>query len=198
MSLVPLVTGIGSILFFKSKLNKYKALALILGVVGVIIVNISEYNLNNFNFSDSFFIGTILVFIAVISEAIFTLGGKKLSKELDPILITGLATWISALLFLPMTVFQLENFKIEEIGTNDIVALLWWGVGTLALGTIIWYNGVKRAQALSASMFMTLMPISALLSSYVILDESFQPSHLLGIMLVVISILLFNVKKLKN
>ena len=64
------------------------------------------------------------------------------------------------------------------------LALLWWGVATLGVGSALWYRGVSRAEGTTAAGFMAVMPASALLLSYVLLGEAFHMIHLAGIALV--------------
>jgi len=37
-------------------------------------------------------------------------------------------------------------------------ALVWYGAGTLALGTWLWYSGVSKAEGAVAAGFMGVMP----------------------------------------
>lgn len=49
-----------------------------------------------------------------------------------------------------------------------------------ALGSIVWYARVQRVPGTTASAFMGVMPISALLLSYLLLGEAFEPIHAVG------------------
>jgi drug/metabolite transporter (DMT)-like permease len=65
--------------------------------------------------------------------------------------------------------------------------LLWWGAGTLALGTLFLYSGMQ-ASGLIASAFTRVMPVNALVLSYVLLGEPSRWIHVLGFAVVVASI----------
>jgi drug/metabolite transporter (DMT)-like permease len=75
---------------------------------------------------------------------------------------------------------EFESLDVDRVTLTDWLALAWWGVGTMAIGTVLWYRGVQRVPGTSASAFMGVMPVSAVLLSYVLLGESFEPLHAVG------------------
>jgi drug/metabolite transporter (DMT)-like permease len=54
----------------------------------------------------------------------------------------------------------------------------------------LWYSGVKQVQGSTAAGFMGVMPVSALVLSYMLLGEAFDPVHLVGFGLVFSGVLL--------
>lgn len=68
--------------------------------------------------------------------------------------------------------------------------MLWWGAGTLGLGSALWYTGVAKAEASVAAGFMGVMPVSALVLSYLLLGEPFRWAHLAGFAIVFAGVLL--------
>jgi drug/metabolite transporter (DMT)-like permease len=70
--------------------------------------------------------------------------------------------------------------------------VIWYGAGTLALGSWLWYSGLKHAQGAVAAGFMGVMPASALLLSYLLLDEPFRWLHLAGFAVVFVGVLLMS------
>lgn len=70
--------------------------------------------------------------------------------------------------------------------------MIWYGAGTLALGSWLWYSGLARAEGAIAAGFMGVMPASALILSYVLLGEEFRWIHLLGFGIVFAGVLLIS------
>jgi drug/metabolite transporter (DMT)-like permease len=68
--------------------------------------------------------------------------------------------------------------------------VLWWGVGTMALGSVLWYRGIARAAGGTAAGFMGVMPVSALVLSYALLGEPFRWPHLVGFAVVFAGVIL--------
>jgi len=52
--------------------------------------------------------------------------------------------------------------------------------GTLVLGSGLWFAGMRRVRASTAAAFMAVMPVSALVLSYLLLGEGFRWAHVGG------------------
>lgn len=191
MSTTPAVTALTSFAFLREHLGWRKSLAVALAVAGVLVVNLGgAAGDGGTSGAGGATLGSLLVFAAVCSEAAYTLLGKKASDDTDPVLIAGLASLVALPLFLPFAVYEWSEFDASKPGWADWLALLWWGAGTLALGTVLWYRGVREVEGSIAAGFMGVMPVSALVLSYVLLGEPFRWVHLLGFALVFAGVLL--------
>jgi drug/metabolite transporter (DMT)-like permease len=60
----------------------------------------------------------------------------------------------------------------------------------MGLGSVLWYKGATRVEGTVAASFMGVMPISALVLSYLLLHEKFEWMHLAGFGLVFCGVLL--------
>lgn len=176
MATTPAVTAAGSVLFMRDRLDRWSAIAIGLAVGGVLAVNLGTTG----GGGDNVLLGTLLVFGAVCGEAAYTLIGKRLSTDLSPVTVAAIASLMAVILFAPFALAQLSSLEVAAVELTDWLALAWWGVGTMALGTVLWYSGIRRVSGTTASAFMGVMPISALLLSYLLLGESFQAIHAVG------------------
>ncbi|MBL4678258.1 MAG: DMT family transporter [Mucilaginibacter sp.] len=61
---------------------------------------------------------------------------------------------------------------------------------TIGLGSVLWYRGVGQVEGTVAASFMGVMPVSALVLSYLLLGEPFRWQHLAGFALVFCGVLL--------
>ena len=190
MSTTPAVTALGAFLFYKESFGIRKILALALAVIGVVIINLSHGMDDGGISTGTLIIGSAMIFGAVLGEVCFTLVGKKVTDNLNPILITGITCVISSLLFLPFALYQMTEIDFSTLDASNIAAVLWWGAGTLALGTVLWYSGIKLSKPGQAAIFMAVMPVSALVLSYVLLGEKFHWIHAVGFGIVLGSIFL--------
>lgn len=188
MSTTPAVTALASFIFLHEKLGWRKSAAIALAVFGLVILNLGGGNSGDSG-SYSLF-GMLLVFGAVCSEASYTLLGKVASDRLHPVTIAGLASAAAIVLFLPFALYQFYSFEFSQITLNHWIALLWWGAGVLALGSVLWYRGVEGVNGSTAAGFMGVMPVSALVLSYVLLGEPFKWIHLVGFSAVFAGVLL--------
>jgi len=177
MATTPAVTAAGSVIFLRDHLDRWKAFAIAMAVGGVLVVNLGSTGEGG---GSNVLLGSVLVFGAVCGEAAYTLIGKRLTSDLSPLTIAALAATLASLLFAVPAVVEIGQVDWSSLGAGDVLALSWWGLGTMCVGSVIWYAGVKRVPGTTASAFMGVMPISALLLSYLLLGEAFEPIHAVG------------------
>ncbi len=185
MATTPAVTAVGAILFLGDRLDRWKAIAVAAAVAGVLAVNLGGVDGGE---GGNVVLGSALVFGAVCGEAAYTLLGKRVSADLEPITIAALAALGAALLFALPAALQIGSIEWSAIDGSEWTALGWWGLGTMAIGSVLWYSGVARAPGITASAFMGVMPVSALLLSYLLLGEAFEWIHLVGMAAVLLGI----------
>lgn len=73
------------------------------------------------------------------------------------------------------------SFRWSDPTAGQWLAVAWWGAGTMGLGSWLWFRGMERVRAGTASAFMGVMPVSALLLSYTLLGETFPWLHAAGV-----------------
>lgn len=190
MSTAPAVTAAASMLFMGDAPNRRKLLAVALAVAGVLVLHLGRTG----DDGGSLLLGGAMIFGAVCCEACYTLFGKKLSQDRDPLLIAFLAAALSLPLFLPLALWQIASVDWNAITIGAWLAVIWYGAGTLALGSWLWYSGLVGAEGSVAAAFMGVMPASALVLSYVLLGEAFEWLHLLGFAVVFSSVLLISLE----
>lgn len=208
MATTPAVTAGAAVLFLGERLNMRKVFALVLAVAGVLVLAVSGQSagaampmrdgdpVSAFisGLPASTLLGVGLVFGAVVSEAFYTLIGRQMSQETDPVLVAFLAALLSLPLFLPFALIQTGSLDVSAVPPGAWIEVVWYGAGTLGLGTWLWYSGISQTPAAVAAAFMGLMPASALALSYGLLGESFHWIHLLGFGIVFAGVILMSVE----
>jgi drug/metabolite transporter (DMT)-like permease len=58
--------------------------------------------------------------------------------------------------------------------------ILYYGTAVTVVAFILWFRGVMKVPASTAAVFTGIMPVSAVLLSYLILREPFAWSHVWG------------------
>ena len=206
----PAVTAVAATFFLAEGWSWRKTLAITSAVGGVVLLHLmsdGEANTLSRSFSaedpltnavDSLgqksLLGISLVFAAICCQTVFTILGKGISRHADPIAVVGVAAAISLPLFLPFAIIQMPSFQTQSVSVGGWAALAWYGVGSFALAAACWYRGIAGAQGVVAAAFMGLMPLSALLLSYLVLGESFQFAHLAGFGVVLIGVVLMTLE----
>jgi drug/metabolite transporter (DMT)-like permease len=186
MSMSPAAVAVGAVLFLDDQLGWRKILAVTLAVVGVLVINVFGKSIDATGWTLLW--GSLLVFGAVCSQTAYSLFAKRLTKDLRPVLIVPLAAWVAVLCFSIPGMWQATDFDWQQPSYNAWFALFWWGIGPFAIGTAMWFHGLQKVKASTASGFMGAMPASALVLSYIWLGEAFHWVHMVGFALVFASI----------
>jgi drug/metabolite transporter (DMT)-like permease len=178
MGTTPAVTAVAAVVFLGEHATWRRWVAVVLSALGVVLMRLAGGGAG-FELA-----GAALVFGAVLAEATYTLAGKRFMERHDAIAATMVATVISLPLFLVAALPQAGTVAWSEVSPDVWAAVLAWGLGTLAAGSMVWYWGVRRTEGHQAAPFMGLMPLSALVLSYVLLGEDPEWWHGAGLALV--------------
>jgi drug/metabolite transporter (DMT)-like permease len=192
MGASPAVTAIASVIFLKNKMTPRKWIAIGLVVFGLMIVHAGESGMQMSGMQNTMAVmavGIFLVFLAVCCEAAYTIIGKK-EAHIKPVLVSSLSVIFALILFVPFSIPELSEFNVSNVTTAQWLSSIWWGAGTISLGLTLWYFGIEKVSGVEAAGFMGMMPISALIFSYILLKEPFYIHQLIGFIIVFASIIL--------
>jgi drug/metabolite transporter (DMT)-like permease len=206
MSTTPAVTAGVAILLLGESANWRKLTAIALAVGGVLLLYVGGGTGSESGGSGGggplvellrdlgggALVGGLLVFAAVCCEVTYTLLGQRVSRDANPLVVAFLAAALAIPLFLPLAAWEWPRFDPAAVEAGGWLAALWYGAGTLALGTWCWYSGIAKTEGTIAAAFMGLMPASALVLSYLLLGERFQWIHLAGFGIVFAGVLLMS------
>lgn len=188
-STLPAVVGLVSYLFLKEKLSAKKILGMILAVLGVLSINVVGGESGNP--LDSLF-GNLLIFGAVVGETLFITLGKSVSKRVSPLTISTMMSLLGVVMFLPFSIYEGVRFDFSTVDLLDWMNILYFGVVVTVLAFLLMYEGLSKVPASSAGVFTSVLPVSAVVLSFLVLKEEILLTHLVGITLVIISILLIS------
>jgi len=175
--------------YSEDKLTIRKVIGVILGFLGVVIVNISGSSIQG----GFLFIGEGFVIISSLMGAIAGIYTKKIAKDINTFAIAGYQLFIGSLL-LVVTGFlgggQGISITIENYSL--LIYLSFISAGAFSLWTILLkYNGVGKV-----SIYKFTIPLFGVILSYIFLGERLLGSSvLLSIILVSISIIMINLEK---
>ena len=189
MSATPAVTALAAVLFLGAAMNWRNAGALALAVAGIAAINLLHGN--DGGGGNAIVLGAALVVVAVCFEAAYTLLSRRLSIGITSIEATLAASLMAAPVFILLAwQFDPEPFAFAGASQEAWAALIFWGAMTGGLAPVLWYRGVRKAPALLSAGAMSVMPVTSLVTSYLLLGETFQWSHLIGFGLVFLGLIL--------
>ena len=146
--------------------------------------------LSNLLFSTRFV--TIWIAMAVLLVVCRIIAPSTMSSASWATLLP-LGSVVAIVAFSPLAIWDLVSFDWAAPTGSEWVGALWWGAGTMALGSVLWFMGNRDVSGTTASVFMGVMPVSALVLSYVLLGEPFEWVHLLGMVTVLAGLVITSV-----
>ncbi len=128
-------------------------------------------------------LGGGLVVLALISWALYTIGSRWMMEGLSPLTVNWTTLLISIVFQVPL--LWMDPLALEagvgSIPLSGWTALVYVIVFATALGQQAWLYGVSGIGPSRAGVFTNLIPVSALLLSFVVLGESLDLIKVLGI-----------------
>lgn len=155
---------IAHFLYKNDKLNKAKILGCLLGLVGIIAINISP----DFSFIFSFK-GEGFVLISALMLSVGPMYGKKITETVDPVLVTGYQLSIGGLaLVIAGYAFggKLTNFTAGSTSILIYLAVL------SSLAFTLWAALMKYNKVSTIAVFNSLVPIFGTVLSAIFLNEN--------------------------
>lgn len=184
-STVPACIAFLSFWILKERLKRNGLWAILLSVCGIGLITFSG---ESQALSAASMAGNLLVFLAVVSEALFTIFAKRLSGKITPFQMTAAINAISFVLFLPFAIAEGVSFAWGNVPGAVWGLLFYYAITASVLSFFLWYKGVARVEASRAGLFTGMMPISAAAVAVFFLGEAFTWLHAVGMLCVLASI----------
>jgi drug/metabolite transporter (DMT)-like permease len=191
-----ILTSVGSFIvviiahfYYKDdKINKRKSLGLILGFLGIIIINLG----NGFNVDFNIY-GEGFIIISTTLGAVGTIMAKELSKTINPFVIT---TWQMLLGSSILLIFGLPQLSSDAIVfTFKGVVLLFYAAFLSATAFSLWYSLLKYNKAGEISIYKFVIPVSGSILSIIFLKgEVFTLNTFIALIFVSLGIMAINYK----
>ena len=184
--MTPALVLILSYFILKETLTRKKIIGVMVAFTGISIVVFEK----GIDFSSDYFYGNVMIFIAVISWALFAIQGKKLVKKYGAFHITALSMIGGAIMFLPIGTYYMVSVGIPTITTQN-----WWGILYLSLGTsvisyILWFYSLARMDTTKVAVFANAQPILTTILAVIFLNQPITAAFLIGGTITIAGVLL--------
>lgn len=180
-SMVPLLVGLGALIFLQEKIKGNILWGMLLSVAGVVLLTLFQDS--NAEHVSRPMLGNTLESLAMVSAACSMLLIKDLAAQYNPFSITRLQCLTGLIFFLP-GVLSLKGETLGGLTWVDGAIFLFLGVG-VSFGAFLLYNiGLHRIPASKASVSINLVPVFALIFGRIFRGESLNPYQLIAAVLV--------------
>lgn len=185
-------------LLLRERFRLQTAIALLLGFIGVYLI-IERSLVPNIPSGGGALriLGDLLVMLALIFEAFYTVRGKSLLVKHSPLLITATAIVGSIIFWLPV-----GTWSILTSGWHPPSLLAWSGIAWLALmSTVIanlaWFQGLAKVDGSAAASTLFIQPLLGTTLAILLLHDQLTLSTIIGGILIIISVYLISVQSQK-
>jgi len=188
-ALAPIFTYLMSIAVLGTKVSNRQVFAFSIGLFGaLILLRVPFEGFAFLNMESSYFLECAIVWAAV------TILSQKASKRAHimfyTVVVFGITGFTNMLFALPYHPF--------DFGAYDSVfwyTILFIGVLPGTFSTALFFLSAGKIGAHRTGVFMFIVPIGAIISSWIVYDEQIALSTVLGCALAFVAVLLFNMKK---
>ena len=179
----PVLIILFSALFLKEKITKNNIVGMIVALTGVAFI-ITEGHLEKlvqlgFEPIDFILAG------AVLSWALYSVIGKVVLKKYSSIVSTTYAVGFGTLFLLPFALME-TSWRDVQLATMDAwIAIGHMSVFVTVVSFIMYYQGIKEVGAAKSSIFINVMPVSAVIMATIFLGEKLIAAHIIGALFVI-------------
>lgn len=141
--------------------------------------------------------GDLLMLAAVGAWAVYTLGAGPLMRRHSPVAVTGLSMAFGTLIYVPVMLPRLLRVDWAGVSLLTWVALVYSALFALCIAYTIWYVAVREIGSARTSVYSNLIPLVAMITAVVTLDEPLGTPKLLGAAAVLIGVALTRVGRIR-
>lgn len=188
LGLNPLATALLAAPLLGELLTKRKALGIMVGFAGVLIVVTTQsggISLKGW--------GDIIVFVSMLMYVIGGLFIRKVTARGVPVLVVTAYSHTIASVMLWMTAATIYPTQIlTAIDTRPFTWLVILASALLstALGTVGWNHGIRQLGASRTAIFLNGMPLASLIFAAIFLNEHLQYLHAIALFMIVTGVYL--------
>jgi len=179
-------------IILKERIRLAGVAGIILAVAGVVLVTFNQgFNLGNGSGNISI-LGCSFSLLAALSAALYSVIGKKVLAQNDPLIITAFAIFSGTVLLTILTASTVGFSDIAVAGwqLNTIMVVL--GLTMIGVAYPLWFICLKKFPASQISIYTYLTPVFAVILSLAILKEKFSWLFWVGGGLILLGIIITN------
>ncbi|WP_276357929.1 DMT family transporter [Cohnella caldifontis] len=185
--LQPVLLGLFAWIWLGEAMYGRKVAGLLVGFAGVAAMSIGglEGGLSA--------VGIVLALASALSWALGTVYTKRVTAKVDSLWMTAMQITIGGILMLAYG-SSVENWNAIRWTGSFVYDTMFISVFVIALGWLVYFRLIGSGEASTVGSFTFLIPVVSIACSVLFMDEKVTLNLVAGILLIVVSIVLVNVK----
>jgi drug/metabolite transporter (DMT)-like permease len=172
----PIWIFIAAVVHLKEKLKFRRGLGIIVAVTGVVVIMTG----GAVRVGENYLIGDLIILIAVIAWAYYTILGKPLVRKYGAFRVTAYALSSGTIVYLPFGFYCATRVDYSQVTIDGWLSVLYMAIGTSVIAYVLWYWVLKHMEASRMAVFHNLQPIIASAVAGIWLNEPLGWPFLIG------------------
>jgi drug/metabolite transporter (DMT)-like permease len=187
---LPVITGIFAFLLLREKMNKIRWISFLIAIIGVILCSTGD--IKQLNFSAKYALGNTLIFLAIVGNAYYNTGIKKIADRYTEIEMVFFTYVVMVILLTPLVWY----YEYDVFGRiSSFSKQTWTGMALLTifhnfLSMILFLKALKVLDAMQVALSNYLIAFFGLPIAAIWLGETLNSMAIAGGILVLISTLI--------
>ena len=130
-------------------------------------------------------IGDLLLVLAAITWASYTVGTQDLTREYGALAVTSWTLWVGTIGLVALGGPSLWSLDLPAISRIGWMGVVYSGVLAIAVGYLIWNYGLEHIGGPRTAAFSNLVPVVALITAALWLGEDPGPTQIVGAIIII-------------
>jgi drug/metabolite transporter (DMT)-like permease len=174
-AMTPALVFLLTLLVHREAPTKWKILGIILAFVGVSMIIFER----GVELTSEYTLGNIMIFIAVVAWAMYTLIGKPLVEKYGALKVTGANMAIGALIYTPIGLVRSDLSQIPMISGISWLEILYMALIASVLNYFLWFWALGKLETSRVAIFQNLQPVMTTVTA-LLLGKAVITATLLG------------------
>lgn len=189
---ITIITAVVSArLYVDETITLQKVFGISLSIVGVVIIFLLSPNQD----VENRLLGNILILGAALTWSLYTAFSKPIYRDIQALTFQLYATIFGWLFLGVFTLFEQINNPSETITSGSVYRLLYLGIFAAAIANTLFSLGVKYLGPIKTSIFINFVPLAGVISSVLLLNETFSLWYILVFALIFLGVYIVNRSK---
>jgi len=190
---LPVITAVFAFLILKEKMNAARWVSFAIAIVGVALCSTDD--IKRADLSSRYALGNILIFLAILGNAYYNVGCKKIAEKYTEIEMVFYTYLVMCILLTPLVLYyEPEMFsKIPEFTTNTWIGMISLTVFHNFLSMVLFFRALKYLDATQVALSNYLITFMGLPIAALWLGEKLNTQAIIGGILVLVSTLILSI-----
>jgi drug/metabolite transporter (DMT)-like permease len=190
---LPIITAVFTFLILKEKMNAARWVSFGIAIIGVALCSTDD--IKRADLSSRYALGNILIFLAILGNAYYNVGCKKIAEKYTEIEMVFYTYLVMCILLTPLVLYyEPEMFgKIPEFTTNTWIGMISLTVFHNFLSMVLFFRALKYLDATQVALSNYLITFMGLPIAALWLGEKLNTQAIIGGLLVLVSTLILSI-----